>query len=230
MKIIKEIFICTGLAIITLFILISFQYGCKQKPPDRMVLIDQKDLISKKTTVKDSNKSAETTIIDVENVPMITPYIDEDDEEKESPHIYTSKCTLSGSTSNDDSIIKALDKSYADDNDINEHIIADPIEEMPQFPGGDEALNTFLYKEIKYPNVSGCSDVQGTVYATFVVDKSGSVKEVKILRGVGFGYDEEVIRVIKAMPNWKPGKQNGKAVSCQYNIPVKFKIVEEKSK
>ena len=68
------------------------------------------------------------------------------------------------------------------------------------------------------------NEIQGNVYVTFLVDKDGKVKDAKILRGIGGGCDEEALRVVSHMPDWKPGKQNGRAVMVQYNLPVKFTL------
>ncbi len=98
------------------------------------------------------------------------------------------------------------------------------VENMPSFPGGEEALFKFLGNEMKYPQMAKDAGVQGTVYVTFVIGADGKVKDVKVLRGVR-GLDEEAIRVVQKMPAWSPGKQRGKAVSVQYNLPIKFKIL-----
>lgn len=114
-----------------------------------------------------------------------------------------------------------------------EPVVADPdagkiftiVEEMPQFPGGGEAaLVKYLQNNIKYPAMARENGIEGIVYVTFVVDKEGKVKDAKILRGKGAGLDEEALRVIRAMPDWKPGKQNGRSVAVQYNLPVNFKL------
>lgn len=98
------------------------------------------------------------------------------------------------------------------------------VEEMPAFPGGEEKLLEYLQKNIKYPPVARENGIMGVVYVTFVVDKDGKIKDSKILRGIGGGCDEEALRVIKSMPQWKPGKQNGRAVQVQYNVPVRFSL------
>jgi periplasmic protein TonB len=97
------------------------------------------------------------------------------------------------------------------------------VESMPQYPGGDDAMMKYLAINITYPQVAKDKGIQGTVWCTFVVEKDGSVNNVKILRGIGYGCDEEVIRVVKAMPKWKPGEKGGKPVRVQYSLPVKFK-------
>lgn len=96
------------------------------------------------------------------------------------------------------------------------------VESMPEFPGGTENLYKYLGENIKYPQMAKESGIQGIVYVTFVVEKDGSVTDVLVLRGIGGGCDEEAIRVVESMPKWNPGKQRGKSVRVQYNLPVKF--------
>ena len=98
------------------------------------------------------------------------------------------------------------------------------VEQMPSFPGGDAALMKYLGNSIKYPAIAKDAGIQGTVFVTFVVDEKGDVKDVKVLRSIGGGCDEEAIRVVKNMPKWSPGKQRGKAVKVQYNLPIKFTL------
>ena len=98
------------------------------------------------------------------------------------------------------------------------------VESMPEFPGGEPALYKFLGENIKYPQMAKESGIQGRVFVTFVVEKNGSVTDVRVLRGIGGGCDEEAIRVVQNMPKWTPGKQRGKSVRVQYNLPVKFTL------
>ena len=107
---------------------------------------------------------------------------------------------------------------------VEEEQIFTIVEEMPSFPGGEEELFKYLGKSIKYPQMAADAGISGVVYVTFVVDKDGKVKDAKVLRGIGGGCDEEAIRVVKAMPPWKPGKQRGKAVKVQYNLPIRFTL------
>jgi protein TonB len=98
------------------------------------------------------------------------------------------------------------------------------VEEMPSFPGGDTKLFEFLQKNIKYPPIARENGIQGRVYVTFVVDKEGKIKDAKVIRGIGGGCDEEALRVVRAMPEWKIGKQNGRPVAVQYNLPINFTL------
>jgi protein TonB len=98
------------------------------------------------------------------------------------------------------------------------------VESMPSFPGGEAARIQYLNDNIKYPQMARESGIQGRVFVTFVVEKDGSVTDVKVLRGIGGGCDEEAVRVIKNMPKWDPGKQRGKPVRVQFNMPILFKL------
>jgi protein TonB len=107
---------------------------------------------------------------------------------------------------------------------VEEEQIFTIVEEMPSFPGGEGKLFEYLGKNIKYPQMATDAGISGVVYVTFVVDKEGKIRDVKVLRGIGGGCDEEAVRVVKSMPSWKPGKQRGKAVTVQYNLPIRFTL------
>lgn len=111
-----------------------------------------------------------------------------------------------------------------EEEEVAEAEIFTVVEESPSFPGGDAARIKFLMDNMKYPQIARESSIQGTVYVTFVVEKNGNVTDVRVLRGIGGGCDEEAVRVIKAMPKWSPGKQRGKAVRVQFNMPIKFTL------
>lgn len=96
------------------------------------------------------------------------------------------------------------------------------VEQMPEFPGGEAALNNYLRQNMSYPAIAKESNIQGTVFISFVVNRNGAISDVKILRGIGGGCDEEAVRVVRSMPAWIPGKQNGATVPVLYNLPVKF--------
>lgn len=98
------------------------------------------------------------------------------------------------------------------------------VEQQPEFPGGLDALRTFLGKNLNYPRMAASSGVSGRVYVSFVVNTDGSLTDIQILKGIGFGCDEEAIRVMQKMPRWKPGKQSGRAVRVKYNLPISFTL------
>lgn len=98
------------------------------------------------------------------------------------------------------------------------------VENDPEFPGGMEALYKYLAQNIKYPQLARDNNITGKVYVTFVVERDGSIANPKVLRDIGGGCGAEAIRVIKSMPKWTPGKQRGKAVRVQFNLPVNFSL------
>ncbi|HNZ43346.1 MAG TPA: TonB family protein [Bacteroidales bacterium] len=106
-----------------------------------------------------------------------------------------------------------------------EMIIHTFVEEYPQFPGGESERLKYLNENLKYPQVAKESNIQGAVYITFVVERDGSITNVAVLRGIGGGCDEEALRVISTMPKWNPGRQNGKEVRVQFNMPITFKLM-----
>ena len=102
--------------------------------------------------------------------------------------------------------------------------VFDVVEEMPSFPGGNGALMSYLNGNTKYPVVAQENGVQGKVIISFVVERDGSISDVKVARSVDPSLDREAQRVVKSMPKWKPGKQNGSAVRVKYTVPVVFRL------
>ena len=98
------------------------------------------------------------------------------------------------------------------------------VEEQPTYPGGEEARMRYLQENIKYPEEAKELGIQGRVFVTFVVEVDGSITDVRVLRGIGGGCDQEAIRVVKGMPKWVPGKQRGVPVRVQFNLPIKFTL------
>lgn len=107
---------------------------------------------------------------------------------------------------------------------VEEEVIFYVVEDRPQFPGGDDSLMSYLLNNVEYPQTASDDKVSGTVIVTFVVDKNGDVKNAKILRGVREDLDEAAINVVENMPKWSPGKQRGKAVNVQVNLPITFRV------
>jgi periplasmic protein TonB len=98
------------------------------------------------------------------------------------------------------------------------------VEQQPEFQGGYEAMINFIKKNLRYPASARRMGVDGTVYVQFVVGKDGSISEVKTIRGISADCDREAERVVKQMPSWKPGKQNGKPVFVRFVLPIRFKL------
>ena len=102
--------------------------------------------------------------------------------------------------------------------------VYDLVDEMPSFPGGPAELMKWLGSHVQYPAIAQENGVQGRVIVAFVVEKDGSVTDVTVVRSVDPSLDKEAARVVRQMPKWIPGKQNGAAVRVKYNVPVTFKL------
>ncbi|MDY6371496.1 MAG: energy transducer TonB [Bacteroidales bacterium] len=111
-----------------------------------------------------------------------------------------------------------------EEEEVAEETIFTVVENDPEFPGGMDALYKYLAQNIKYPQLARDNNITGRVYVTFVVEKDGSIANPKVLRDIGGGCGQEAIRVVKSMPKWTPGKQRGKAVRVQFNLPVNFSL------
>nr|WKN35533.1 energy transducer TonB [Tunicatimonas sp. TK19036] len=119
---------------------------------------------------------------------------------------------------------------------VEEYVVADEpeeeekdeimifAEEQPSFPGGLQAFYEYIGKELEYPKQAIRQRVEGKVFVQFVVNKDGSLTDIKVAKGIRAGCDEEAIRVLKAVPNWNPGKQRGKPVRVQMMIPITFRL------
>ena len=105
----------------------------------------------------------------------------------------------------------------------DENYIFGVVEQMPSFPGGNKALMKFLDDNLRYPAEARAMGIQGRVVVTFVVERDGNIDSIKVIKKVSPELDREALRVIRLMPKWNPGKQNGKTVRTKYTIPVIFK-------
>ena len=108
--------------------------------------------------------------------------------------------------------------------DNDEHVLG---EQNPEYPGGEEALYEFIAKNLKYPKAAKDSNITGRVFVLFIVEKDGSISNVRIFRDIGGGCGEAAAEVVKKMPKWKPGKAAGKPIRVQFNLPINFQLSEE---
>ena len=114
------------------------------------------------------------------------------------------------------------------ENTVKEEEIFGIVEDLPDFRGGTAKMMEFIAKNIKYPQAAIENGVEGKVYVRFWINEDGSLSDFEVLRGIGYGCDEEAVRVLKMMPRWKPGKQNGVARKMSFQIPIVFKLEDKK--
>lgn len=171
------------------------------------------------------------------SVKFTAPVIKKDSEVKEEDEIKLDEVqksdkavgafTVEGNDEVGGAVLKAKEDIAAPEppkHVVEETKIFTVVEQMPMYPGGDGALMGYLRDNIHYPTVAAENGVQGRVVVGFVVERDGSITDVKILRGVDPSLDREAMRVVKNMPKWTPGKQNGSAVRVKFQVPVSFRL------
>lgn len=171
------------------------------------------------------------------SVKFTAPIIKKDSEVKEEDEIKLDEVqksdkavgafTVEGNDEVGGAVLKAKEDIAAPEppkHVVEETKIFTVVEQMPMFPGGDGALMGYLRDNIHYPTVAAENGVQGRVVVGFVVERDGSITDVNIVRGVDPSLDREAMRVVKSMPKWTPGKQNGSAVRVKYQVPVSFRL------
>ena len=171
------------------------------------------------------------------SVKFTAPIIKKDSEVKEEDEIKLDEVqksdkavgafTVEGNDEVGGAVLKAKEDIAAPEppkHVVEETKIFTVVEQIPMYPGGDAALMGYLRDNIKYPTVAAENGVQGRVVVGFVVERDGSITDVNILRGVDPSLDREAMRVVKSMPRWNPGKQNGSAVRVKYQVPVSFRL------
>ncbi|MBR6931401.1 MAG: energy transducer TonB [Bacteroidales bacterium] len=135
-------------------------------------------------------------------------------------------------------VVATVQDSLEEEGETLEGIIEDPVavdegepymivEQMPEFPDGEEAMMQYIAEQVKYPAEAKKAGAYGRVFIGFIVEPDGSLSDIKVLRGMGYGCDEEALRVVKSMPKWQPGMHRGKAVRVQYLVPVNFRLEEK---
>ena len=202
--------------------------------------VELQSLAEKQEAKAEKKDEPEVEKIEIErvksSVAFTVPEIKKDDEVKEEQEIKSQDelqetntaigaFNVEGNDETGGEVLKAKEViAEPEPPKVEETKVFDVVEEMPQFPGGQAALLEYLAKNIKYPVVAEENGVQGRVIVTFVVERDGSITDVRVVKSVDPSLDKEAARVVKSMPKWQPGKQNGSAVRVKYTVPVTFRL------
>ena len=201
--------------------------------------VELQSLAEKKEIKEEKKDEPEVEKIEVErvksSVAFTVPEIKKDDEVKEDQEMKSQDDLAETNTAigaftvegNDETAeVKHVEEKIAEPEPVKEEEtkVFDVVEQMPSFPGGPSALMQYLSSNIKYPVVAEENGVQGRVVCTFVVERDGSITDVRVVKSVDPSLDKEAVRVVKSMPKWIPGKQNGSAVRVKYTVPVTFRL------
>lgn len=205
-----------GLVSVSAFILAAFEWNHIEAIEESEKLVDTKEEI-------DLNDIPEIQIIKPRPTPPQPPKVKSNNFQEVEKKVEPAKTTSKIKIKEHDSII----------------IIGDPppppvvitlektfevVEEMPEFPGGTKALYEYLNNHIRYPKIAKSNNIEGKVYVSFVIDKTGAISEIKVIRDIGGNCGKEAARVIKNMPKWKPGKQRGHKVKVRFTLPINFEL------
>lgn len=210
----KSVFMQIGLVVVLAVVLIAFEWTTTDVDVSQFEMVEDLEAeeeimpITRQEEVKPPPPPPPPKVADVLNI------VEDDVELEEELDIEDTE--MQEDTEVDFSDL-AMDEEEAEDAPV--FFI---VEEMPEFPGGEEALRKFIATSVKYPVIAQENGIQGRVYVSFVVNTKGKVTDVKIARGVDPNLDKEAIRVVNSMPPWKPGKQRGKAVKVSYTVPINF--------
>jgi len=154
--------------------------------------------------------------------------VNEDDEIKSQQELTQTKVSISIADvkGNDEANGKDIAdlKQVVTQAPVEEEKVFDMVEQMPTFPGGQAELLSFIGKNLKYPTIAQENGTQGRVICQFIVGKDGTVRDVQVVKSLDPYCDKEAIRVIRSMPRWIPGKQNGKPVTVKYTVPITFRL------
>ena len=189
--------------------------------------VELQSLAEKKEIKEEKKDEPEVEKIEVErvksSVAFTVPEIKKDEEVKEDQEMKSQDDLAETNTAIG---VKHVEEKIAEPEPVKEEEtkVFDVVEQMPSFPGGPSALMQYLNSNIKYPVVAEENGVQGRVVCTFVVEKDGSITDVRVVKSVDPSLDKEAVRVVKSMPKWIPGKQNGSAVRVKYTVPVTFRL------
>jgi protein TonB len=206
----KSSFMIIGLLTALAITLVAFEWTAFEDGPDEMAKLDmeflEEEVIPPSATPPPPPPPPPAPTTKIEII--------EDEEEVEEVEVVDMEVTT-------ETKVEPIQQRVEE---VEEEQIFTIVEQMPSFPGGEQKLFEYLGKTIKYPQMATDAGISGVVYVTFVVGKDGKITDVKVLRGIGGGCDEEAIRVVKSMPPWQPGKQRGKPVTVQYNLPIRFTL------
>lgn len=212
----KGLFLELGLAVALAGCLVAFNV---KSYDHEEIVVEERTVIDEVTETVIQTQQEETPPPPEPEAPEVVTevhIIDNDAESENEMGILS--MDLTDDIITDDPVMTAP-KEEEEDKDVEVYVV---VEQPAVFPGGEAALNKFLAENIRYPDLARTSGIEGKVYIRFVVEKDGSVSNVKIMRDIGGGCGAEAVRVVKSMPKWTPAKQQTRTVRSEFNLPVNF--------
>jgi len=212
----RNTFLLLGLVIALGVTLLAFEWTSKQSKADSLGTVASQEIeeeiipVTREKEIKPPPPPPPPQVVEVLNIV-------EDDVEIED------ELEIEDSEADDETVIDVAPVIVAEEEEEADAAqVFFIVEDMPEFPGGERALRTYISTHVKYPVIAQENGIQGKVYVTFVVGKDGKVYNAGIARGVDPSLNKEALRVVNSLPKWKPGKQRGKAVNVSYTVPINF--------
>jgi protein TonB len=210
----KTVFMQIGLVVVLSLVFIAFEWSSTDSGPNEDMMIEEEEVeeeivpITRQEEVKPPPPPPPPKATDILNI------VEDDVELDEELVIEDTEATQD----------EEVDFSNIDtgEEEAEEGEVFFVVEDMPEFPGGEQALHRYLAESIDYPTIAQENGIQGRVYVKFVINTDGSVTDVQIARGVDPSLDKEALRVVREMPKWEPGKQRGEPVRVSYTVPINF--------
>ena len=211
----KGLFTEIGLAIVLGVVLAAFEWTSQDAQinvsdmPEEVAVEEEMVPITKMDEIKPPPPPPPPKMVDVINI------VDDKTE-------INDELDLLDSEMDENTEIEYQDVEVVEEEPVEEEEVFLIVEQMPKFPGGDEALRKYLAQSVKYPVIAQENGIQGRVFVSFVVNKNGEVTNVKVARPFDPNLDKEAVRVVQSMPKWEPGMQRGKVVKVSYTVPINF--------
>lgn len=215
----KVLFLEIGLVLVLGIVLLAFEWGTPELNKNQLGDVNMEDMMEEEiiNTFQEEEPPPPPEKKEPEPEQVVEELtVVEDDEEESDIDI--------DSESDEDTQVDIDMSSFEEEEEEVEPIAFAVVEDKPEFPGGDAALMKFLAEHTKYPEIAKENGIQGKVYVQFVIDQTGNVTSVSVVRGVDPYLDKEAKRVVSQLPDWKPGQQRGKPVPVTYIVPINFKL------
>lgn len=212
----KSVFMQIGLVVVLSLVFIAFEWTSTDSGDNQAMKVDEEEVeeevvpITRQEEVEPPPPPPPPKASDILNIV-------EDDVELDEELVIEDT-----ETSQDDEVDFSDVESEEEEEDEGEVFFV--VEDMPEFPGGEQALHQYLAESIKYPTIAQENGIQGRVYVKFVINTDGSVTNVEVARGVDPSLDKEAKRVVREMPKWEPGEQRGDPVRVSYTVPINFQL------
>jgi len=211
----KSTFLLLGLVISLGVVLAAFSWTSKKSAVDELARVEDVDFEDEDIPVTRQEQPPEVKPPPPQQTIEVLNIVDDDTEIED-------EFEMDDVEADDDTQVEIVD--LEDDEEDEEPEIFFIVETMPEFPGGELGLRKYIATHVKYPNIARENGIEGKVYVRFCVTSKGTVEKVSIARGVDPILDKEALRVVKALPKWKPGEQRGKKVNVWYTVPINFQL------